>query len=74
MRFDTRFYIAALPDQQKALSRSEEVSHSLWITAEDALARVDHRHFPILPPTTTVLRRLAGIDSWERLHAEFELL
>jgi 8-oxo-dGTP pyrophosphatase MutT (NUDIX family) len=74
MRFDTRFYIAALPDHQKALARSEEVSHSLWITAGDALARMNHRNFPILPPTTTVLHRLANVSTWERLHAEFGLL
>jgi 8-oxo-dGTP pyrophosphatase MutT (NUDIX family) len=74
MRFDTRFYIAALPDHQKALTRSEEVSHSLWTTAEDALARMDHRNFPILPPTTTVLHRLAKLSTWERLRAEFGLL
>ena len=73
MRFDTRFYIAVLPSHQTALTRSEEVSHSLWITACDALTRMDHRHFPILPPTTTVLHRLAGLSSWERLQAEFEL-
>lgn len=73
MRFDTRFYIAALPDHQIALIRSEEVSHSLWITAGNALTRMDRRNFPILPPTTTVLHRLAGLSSWERLRAEFEL-
>ncbi len=73
MRFDTRFYIAAVPDHQIALIRSEEVSHSLWIAASDALARVDRRNFPILPPTTTVLQRLAGLSSWERVRAEFKL-
>jgi hypothetical protein len=73
MRFDTRFYIAAFPEHQIALIRSEEVSHSLWTTAGNALARMDRRNFPILPPTTTVLHRLAGLSSWERLRAEFEL-
>jgi 8-oxo-dGTP pyrophosphatase MutT (NUDIX family) len=73
MRFDTRFYIAAVPDHQIALTRSEEVSHSLWIAAGDALTRMDRQNFPILPPTTTVLHRLAGLSSWERLRAEFKL-
>ena len=73
MRFDTRFYIATVPDHQIALTRSEEVSHSLWIAAGDALTRMDRRNFPILPPTTTVLHRLAGLSSWERLRAEFKL-
>ncbi len=73
MRFDTRFYIARLPEHQKALTRSEEVTHSLWIKAEEALARLDHREFPILPPTTTVLQRLARLATWERVQAEFDL-
>jgi 8-oxo-dGTP pyrophosphatase MutT (NUDIX family) len=73
MRFDTRFYIAALPPNQRPLERSEEVTHSLWIQPEEALARMDRRNFPILPPTTTVLQRLARLPTWRRLSAEFKL-
>lgn len=73
MRFDTRFYIATLPANQTPLARSEEVTHSLWIKPADAMARVDRRDFPILPPTTTVLQNLARVSSWERLCAEFNL-
>jgi len=73
MRFDTRFYIARLPSEQSALERSEEVTESLWIRPADAMARIDRRHFPILPPTTTVLQKLARLGSWERLCAEFKL-
>jgi 8-oxo-dGTP pyrophosphatase MutT (NUDIX family) len=73
MRFDTRFYIAALPANQAPLPQSEEVTHSLWIRPEEALARIDGRDFPILPPTTTVLQNLARLGSWERVRAEFEL-
>ena len=73
MRFDTRFYIAALPANQAPLSRSEEVTHSLWIKPADAMARFDRRDFPVLPPTTTVLQDLARFPSWEKLRAEFHL-
>ena len=73
MRFDTRFYIAVLPANQKPLIQSEEVTHSLWIEADAALARMDRRGFPILPPTTTVLQRLARLSTWDQLRAEFEL-
>ncbi len=55
MRFDTRFYIAASPPAQTPLSHSEEVTHSLWIRPDEAMARIHRRDFPILPPTTTVL-------------------
>ena len=73
MRFDTRFYVAALPENQIPLSRSEEVTHSLWIKPAAALARMDRHDFPILPPTTTVLRNFSRFTSWERLCAELKL-
>jgi 8-oxo-dGTP pyrophosphatase MutT (NUDIX family) len=73
IRFDTRFYIAALPPHQQALTRSEEVTHSLWIEPQEALARIDQHDFPILPPTTIVLQRLARLSTWERLRAHFKL-
>lgn len=73
MRFDTRFYIAALPMRQVALSRSEEVTDSLWIKPSAALARIDRQDFPILPPTTTVLNELSRIATWEELRRKFGL-
>ena len=73
MRFDTRFYIAVSPPAQTPLSHSEEVTHSLWIRPDDALARLHRRDFPILPPTTTVLQNLARLATWERLCGEFNL-
>ena len=73
MRFDTRFYLAALPPHQIVLKRSEEVTNSLWIKPDEALANIDRHDFPILPPTTTVLQRLARLGSWARLREEFRL-
>ncbi|HXV50157.1 MAG TPA: hypothetical protein VEB61_15230 [Candidatus Binatia bacterium] len=73
MRFDTRFYLAMVPLNQAPLARSEEVTHSLWIKPDTALARQHRRDFPILPPTTTVLQNLCRFPSWDRLCAEFHL-
>ncbi|MGH7929018.1 MAG: NUDIX hydrolase [Candidatus Binatia bacterium] len=73
MRFDTRFYIAILPNSQTPLPSSEEVTHSVWLNPGDALAQIDRRDFPILPPTTTVLQELGRFSSWERLRAKFNL-
>ena len=73
MRFDTRFYIAVSPPAQTPLSHSEEVTHSLWIRPDEAMARLHRRDFPILPPTTTVLLNLARLATWERLCGEFKL-
>ena len=73
MRFDTRFYVALLPSKQTPLTRSEEVTHSLWVKPMDALARINRHDFPILPPTTTVLHELARISTWDRLCQRFSL-
>ncbi|MBI2230041.1 MAG: hypothetical protein HYU46_13195 [Deltaproteobacteria bacterium] len=73
MRFDTRFYVAALPAHQTALASSEEVTHSVWIEPAAALGRIDRHDFPMLPPTTIVLERLARIDSWQQLSGRYNL-
>jgi len=73
MRFDTRFYVAALPAHQTALASSEEVTHSVWLQPAAALAQIHRRDFPILPPTTVVLERLARIDSWQQLRDRYNL-
>jgi hypothetical protein len=62
-----------LPAHQTVLSRSEEVTHSVWIKPAEALLEVYDNDFPILPPTTTVLEDLAGIDTWEELRARYRL-
>jgi 8-oxo-dGTP pyrophosphatase MutT (NUDIX family) len=72
MRFDTRFYAAVLPPRQFPLARSEEVTHSLWIKPGEALARMNRRDFPILPPTTTVLHEFSRFSSWEHVRTEFK--
>ena len=73
MRFDTRFYLAALPAHQTPLPSSEEVTHSLWIKPQEVMSRAHRDDFPILPPTTTVLGHLARIDSWDQLRSKFRL-
>jgi 8-oxo-dGTP pyrophosphatase MutT (NUDIX family) len=73
MRFDTRFYLAPLPAHQTPMSRSEEVTHSLWIKPAEVLSQLDRHDFPILPPTTTVLEDLAEIGSWAEFCFKFGL-
>lgn len=73
IRFDTRFFLAALPAQQTPLHSSEEVAESLWITPQAALERVSPGGFPLMPPTIAVLRMLAEHGSWEALSTRFDL-
>lgn len=73
VRFDTHFYLAALPPRQIPLQSSEEVSESLWISADNALAGLQSGNFPMMPPTVAVLRTLAAHGSWNALSQAFQL-
>ena len=73
VRFDTRFYLAALPPEQTPLHSSEEVSESLWISPIDALERLRTGAFPMMPPTIAVLRSLSIHSSWNALGKAFWL-
>jgi 8-oxo-dGTP pyrophosphatase MutT (NUDIX family) len=73
IRFDTRFYLAALPPGQIPLHYSEEVAESLWINAKEALERSAGGKFPMMPPTLAVLRTLMEHRSWQDLSAAFRL-
>lgn len=73
MRFDTRFYLAALPSGQNPLHSSEEVSESLWVAPKAAIDRGQAGNFPMMPPTIAVLRTLAEHDTWHSLRNAFQL-
>jgi 8-oxo-dGTP pyrophosphatase MutT (NUDIX family) len=73
IRFDTRFYLAALPINQTSLTSSEEVEESFWITPQAALERVQSGNFPMLPPTIIALQQLAAHRSWPDLCRAFRL-
>jgi 8-oxo-dGTP pyrophosphatase MutT (NUDIX family) len=73
VRFDTRFYLAALPPDQVPLHASEEVSESFWISPTEALDRSQSDNFPMMPPTLAVLRAVSSHSSWEKLRDAFNL-
>lgn len=71
VRFDTRFFLAVLPEKQIPLAISEEVIHSVWLTPDDALQRCARGELPIIFPTFASLRTLADFNDLESLLAEF---
>ena len=71
VRFDTRFFLAVLPEGQSPLATSEEVIHSVWLTPDEALQRCAHGELPIIFPTFASLRTLADFSDLESLLAEF---
>jgi len=72
MRFDTRFFLACLPEDQSPLPTSPEVTHSLWLTPDRALQLFGKNELPMIFPTFTALRTLADFDSLDSLLREFQ--
>jgi 8-oxo-dGTP pyrophosphatase MutT (NUDIX family) len=71
IRFDTRFFLAALPSNQTPLFTSEEVPHSLWLTPDRALKLFDHGELPMIFPTFAALRTLADYETLESVLKDF---
>lgn len=70
-RFDTRFYIATLPEHQPPLPNPSEVEHSLWLTPDRALSLFNREQLPMIFPTFASLRTLADFDSVESVFSEY---
>jgi 8-oxo-dGTP pyrophosphatase MutT (NUDIX family) len=56
-RYDTYFFVARLPTDQRTSDGGGESTHSVWIRPADAL------HLPMLPPTALTLRQLAAYET-----------
>ncbi|WP_106396903.1 NUDIX hydrolase [Actinocorallia populi] len=62
-RYDTRFFVAALPEGQRALDVSTEADTVVWIRPQDALDQVKAGEMAMLPPTMAMLNDLATFGS-----------
>jgi 8-oxo-dGTP pyrophosphatase MutT (NUDIX family) len=62
-RFDTHFFVAAVPPGQRARDVSGEADHTAWLPVADAVAGFDAGTLPMLPPTIVSLRELADYDT-----------
>ncbi|MGY1733577.1 NUDIX hydrolase [Geodermatophilus sp. SYSU D01045] len=59
-RYDTRFFVAALPVGQEARDVSGEADEASWLTPEAALTEMSAGARPMLPPTIHTLRQLSA--------------
>ena len=71
IRFDTRFFLAALPKDQAPLPTSPEVVHSLWLTPDRALELFAGDELPMIFPTFASIRRLADFESLDSVWKEY---
>jgi 8-oxo-dGTP pyrophosphatase MutT (NUDIX family) len=59
-RYDTRFFLAAMPVGQRTRDVSGEADHVTWMRPSEALAGVEAGQMEMLPPTSVTLRELSG--------------
>ncbi len=62
-RYDTYFFVAALPAGALAASISSEASVAEWVPVIEALAQYERGERPMLPPTVHNLTAVAGFGS-----------
>ncbi|MEU9118502.1 NUDIX hydrolase [Streptomyces sp. NPDC048506] len=57
-RYDTWFFVAALPEGQRTRNVSTEADRTVWIRPEEAAAGYDRGELLMMPPTIATLRSL----------------
>ena len=62
-RYDTRFFVAALPDGQRTRDVGGEADLVTWERPADALAAADRGELGMLPPTAFTLNELSTFDT-----------
>ncbi|MER7670699.1 NUDIX hydrolase [Kitasatospora sp. NPDC096128] len=60
-RYDTWFFVAALPTGQRAALEVGEADRVAWLTPAEAVRGYGEGRFGMLPPTVTVLRELSSV-------------
>jgi 8-oxo-dGTP pyrophosphatase MutT (NUDIX family) len=66
-RFDTRFFVAAVPSGQRARDVSGEADQAVWMPVSGAVRDHDDGTLPMLPPTIVALRELAAYGTVEEV-------
>jgi 8-oxo-dGTP pyrophosphatase MutT (NUDIX family) len=66
-RFDTRFFLARLPEGQEAIPSAFEMADGIWISAADALAKSRAGELMLHFATINHLRRLAPYSTLDEL-------
>ncbi|MGW8378586.1 NUDIX hydrolase [Streptomyces sp. ODS28] len=62
-RFDTWFFVAALPEGQRTRNASTEADRTVWIRPAEAAAGYDRGELLMMPPTIATLRDIAPYES-----------
>jgi 8-oxo-dGTP pyrophosphatase MutT (NUDIX family) len=64
-RYDTRFFVARMPEGQTAKHDESETTALEWLSPAEAIERFEHKDLLLPPPTFTTIRQLAQRTSIE---------
>jgi len=62
-RYDTRFFLGALPEGRLAIADAREMSAGVWVSPADALDRFARGRLPMVFPTVRTIETLAAFGS-----------
>lgn len=65
-RYDTRFFLARMPENQIAVHDEGEMTELAWLTPQNALEQCLSGRIMLPPPTWTTVKRLARFSSVDR--------
>ncbi len=66
-RFDTRFFIVSMPQDQTCIPDDRETHHGIWLTPQKALEQNLELSLPLSPPTVVTLTGLSVYKSFTEL-------
>ncbi len=66
-RFDARFFIARMPENQLPKHDDNELVHSEWFSPGEILEKVDAEEMVLMSPTLRMIRSLAKFSSTEQV-------
>jgi 8-oxo-dGTP pyrophosphatase MutT (NUDIX family) len=69
-RYDTRFFLAHMPENQEPAHHEGELEDGLWVRPADALTHQEAGRWTAIFPTLTTLRSLARYDRVAALEAD----
>ncbi len=69
-RFDTRFFLGRLPENQTPHHDDVELTESRWITPAAALEEHRKKRITLMPPTLKTVEELGGFNTIETLFEE----
>ncbi len=69
IRFDTRFFLATMPQSQAARPDDGELTDSAWVTPKEALAKAERKEWNIIFPTLRNLMTLSDFSSTGKAEA-----